>query len=55
MVILPRSNNPNHIKENLELYDFEIEEEDMKAIEKLDQRMQYSNWPSNMQKETQYE
>lgn len=32
---LPKSVTPSRIKENLELFDFELEEEDVKAIDKL--------------------
>lgn len=36
VVVIPGSNNPEHIKENTELYDFELTEEEMKKINALD-------------------
>ena len=36
IVPLPRSENPVHIRENLDLYDFEISQEDMDKINALD-------------------
>ena len=35
VVVIPGSSNPNHIKENTELYDFELTDEEMKQIESL--------------------
>lgn len=36
VVVIPGSSNPDHIKENTELYDFVLTEEEMKAINALD-------------------
>ena len=54
IVVIPKSTNKNHIKENIKIFDFELEEKDMKKIEKLDKKQQYSNWPDNMAIETIY-
>lgn len=35
VVVIPGSSNPNHIKENTELYDFELSEHEMKQINAL--------------------
>ena len=54
IVVIPKSNEPDHIEENLKIFDFELNEEDMKTIKKLDRKALYSGWPSNMQQETKY-
>ena len=36
VVVIPGSSNPNHIKENTEIYDFELSNEEMKEINDLD-------------------
>ncbi len=36
VVVIPGSSNPDHIKENTELYDFELTDEEMAAINALD-------------------
>ena len=35
VVVIPGSSDPEHIKENTELYDFELTDEEMKQIESL--------------------
>lgn len=54
IVVIPRSTNYEHIKENLEVFDFEIDNEDMQLIEQLDKRKQLSEWPQIMKCETKY-
>jgi len=36
IVVIPGSSNPEHIKENLDLFDFELTEEEMEQIKALD-------------------
>ena len=38
IVVIPGSGNPEHIKENLELFDFELTEEEMNRINSLDRK-----------------
>ncbi|WP_369124571.1 aldo/keto reductase [Romboutsia ilealis] len=34
---IPKSSNENRIKENIDIFDFELSSEDMKAIDLLDE------------------
>ncbi len=43
VVVIPGSSNPDHIKENTELYDFELTDEEMKRINALD-RNEKHDW-----------
>ena len=54
IIVIPKSTNKDHIKENLEIFDFELDLEDIKKIEKLDRKQQYSTFPPNMKVETYY-
>lgn len=39
--VFPASRNPEHIKENFEIFDFELSDDDMKEISKLDKNTRY--------------
>ena len=54
IIVIPKSNNPDHIKENLEIFDFKLDKQDMEDIIKIDRKQLYSGWPQNMQVETKY-
>ena len=41
VVVIPGSSNPEHIKENTELYDFELSENEMERINALDRNEKY--------------
>ena len=46
-ITIPKSSNPNRIKENFEVFDFELTEEEMKSINDLNGkkgRVQFSSW-----------
>ena len=43
IVVIPGSSNPDHIRENLELFDFELTEEEMEKINRLD-RNEKHDW-----------
>lgn len=43
VVVIPGSSNPDHIKENTEIYDFELSEEEMDKINSLD-RNEKHDW-----------
>ena len=47
VVPIPKSSNIERIKENLNILDFEISEEDMKLIDKLNKNENVSSVPEN--------
>lgn len=46
-MVLVKSTNPNRIKENISLFDFDLKEEDMHALTSLDKNTRFSNDPAN--------
>ena len=44
-IIFPKSTNEKHIKENCEIFDFELTEDEMKKIDKMDKKKSLSGWP----------
>ena len=44
-IIFPKSTKEKHIKENCEIFDFELTEEEMKKIDKMDKNKSLSGWP----------
>ena len=40
-IVIPGSKNPAHIKDNFDLFDFSLTEEEMKKIFSLDQKKRY--------------
>ena len=43
-IIFPRSRNPIHIKENIDIFDFELSKEEIQEIDNLDKKKLYINW-----------
>ncbi len=41
--MVPGSSNPQHIKENIEVFDFELSEEEMAQMAALNQEKRYFN------------
>jgi len=41
--VAPGSSNPDHIKENIEVFDFELSEEEMAQMAALNQEKRYFN------------
>lgn len=49
VMTIPRSINPQHIKANFAIFDFQLTAEEMKAIRELDQHRSQMGWPASMQ------
>ncbi|XP_069822500.1 aldo-keto reductase family 1 member C3-like [Dendropsophus ebraccatus] len=50
IVVLAKSFNPERIKENFKVFDFQLSDEDMEALNQLDRNMRYVNerkWPDH--------
>lgn len=43
-IVIPGSKNPEHIKENYNIFDFELSSEDMQTIYKINKNKRYENW-----------
>lgn len=43
-IAIPGSKNPDHIKENISIFDFELSDEDMKKIYSINENRRYENW-----------
>ena len=43
-IVIPGSKNEEHIKENYNIFDFELSEEDMEEIYKINNNKRYENW-----------
>lgn len=43
--VIPGSKTPSHIEENINLFDFDLTDEEMEAISKLDKKKRYYNFP----------
>ncbi len=49
IIIIPKSTKQERMKENLDIFDFSLTEEEMKTIAEMDKKKSYSGWPSSMQ------
>ena len=54
IVAIPKTSHTERMKENFEVFDFELNDEDIVKIKELDQRISYTNWPEAMLKEQNY-
>lgn len=50
-IVFPRSTNPVHIKENFEIFDFELTEDEMNEIRKLDSGKRFFNMSLEQQEQ----
>lgn len=48
IIVIPKSTNLQHIKSNLDIFDFELTADDVKTLESLDRNESFSNWPASM-------
>jgi len=48
-IVFPKSTNPKHIKENSEIFDFKLTEDEMKEIDKLGKTKRFFNMPLEQQ------
>ncbi len=49
-IVIPGSKNPDHIRDNFDLFDFELTEEEMKEISDMDQKKRYYHSTPDMLK-----
>lgn len=54
ILVIPKSLNTEHIKDNFDLFDFELTDDEKAALRSRDRREQLSGWPGNMRVETEY-
>lgn len=53
-IVIPGSKNPAHIRDNFDLFDFALTEEEMSAISALDKKVRYyTSTPELLKKYTQ--
>lgn len=43
--VFPKSTNPQHIRENMNIYDFALSEDEMRKIDIMGKNKSYFNWP----------
>lgn len=43
-IVIPGSGNPDHIRENFDVFDFKLSNEDIKKITNLNKNKRYENW-----------
>ena len=54
VVTIPRSTNPAHIKSNIDIFDFELDNDDLKRLRVLDERKPIDGWPAEMREDEDY-
>ncbi|BDR54500.1 2,5-diketo-D-gluconic acid reductase [Bombiscardovia apis] len=51
IVVIPRSSNPQHLAQNLDIFDFELTAEEIVQIRELDRSQPINGWPNSMMQE----
>lgn len=54
IMTIPRSTNPDHIKGNFDIFDFELAANDLQKIKSLDKRQPIDGWPAAMREDENY-
>ena len=54
IMTIPGSTNPLHMKDNLDIFDFEFTAEEMETLRGLDQKRGIGGWPASMDQELDY-
>ena len=49
VIAIPKSATPKHMRENFNIFNFKLSEEDMKTIQAMDKKKSFTGWPSSMQ------
>ena len=54
VIVIPKTTHIERMKENFEIFDFMLDEENLWEIRNLDKRISYTNRPETMLKEQDY-
>jgi 2,5-diketo-D-gluconate reductase A len=54
VIVIPKTSHIEKMKENFDVFDFTLNNEDISEIKKLDQKISYTNRPETMLKEQDY-
>jgi diketogulonate reductase-like aldo/keto reductase len=54
VIVIPKTSHIERMKENLDIFDFLLDYEDIMEIKSIDQKISYTNWPEAMMKEQDY-
>jgi diketogulonate reductase-like aldo/keto reductase len=54
VIVIPKTTHMGRMKENFEIFNFMLDEEDLSEIKNLDQKISYTNRPESMLKEQNY-
>ena len=54
VIVIPKTSHIERMKENFDVFDFVLDNDDIEKIKKLDQKISYTNRPETMLKEQNY-